>query len=66
MGYGEVYSSVWTFSDISENGIYNVGNCDKIFVDSDNGDYNINDIDEIRKDAPDFKEIPLDKIGRVN
>ena len=66
MGYGEVYSSVWTFSDISKNAIYNVGKCDEIFVDIDNGNYNIKDIDEIRKDAPDFKEIPLDMIGRVN
>ena len=66
MGYGEVYSSVWKFSDISENGIYNVDKCDEIFVDIDNGDYNIKDIDEIRKVAPDFKEIPLDMIGRVN
>ena len=66
MDYGDVYSSVWKFSDISDNAIYNVGKCDKIFVDPDNGDYNIKDIDEIRKDAPDFKEIPLDMIGRVN
>ena len=66
MGYGEVYSSVWTFSDISENAIYSVGKCDEIFVDIDNGDYNIKDIDEIRKVAPDFKEIPLEMIGRVN
>ena len=66
MGYGEIYSSVWKFSDISENAIYNVGKCDEIFVDPDNGDYNIKDIDEIRKVAPDFEEIPLDKIGRVN
>ncbi len=65
MGYGEIYSSVWQFSDISDNAIYNVGKCDEIFVDSDNGDYNIKDIDEIRKHAPDFKEIPLDMIGRV-
>ena len=66
MGYGDVYSSVWKFSDISENAIYNVGKCDEIFVDIDNGDYNIKDIDEIRKDAPDFEEIPLDMIGRVS
>ena len=66
MGYGDVYSSVWKFSDISENAIYNVGKCDEIFVDIDNGNYNIKDIDEIRKVAPDFKEIPLDKIGRLN
>ncbi|MBE6795685.1 MAG: hypothetical protein E7533_03775 [Ruminococcaceae bacterium] len=66
MGYGEIYSSVWKFSDISENAIYNVGKCDEIFVDPDNGDYTIKDIDKIRKDAPDFKEIPLDMIGRVS
>ena len=66
MSYGDVFSSVWKFSDISENAIYNVGKCDEIFVDPDNGDYNIKDIDEIRKVAPDFKEIPLDKIGRLN
>ena len=66
MGYGDVYSSVWKFSDISDNAIYNVGKCDEIFVDINNGNYNIKDIDEIRKDAPDFKEIPLDMIGRVN
>lgn len=66
MGYGEVYSSVWKFSDISENAIYNVGKCDEIFVDIDKGDYNIKDIDEIRRKAPGFEEIPLDMIGRVN
>ena len=66
MEYGEIYNSVWQFSDIRGNAIYNVGKCDDIFVDPDNGDYNIKDIDEIRKDAPDFKEIPLDMIGRVN
>jgi hypothetical protein len=66
MQYGDVYSSVWKFSDISDNAIYNVGQCDEIFVDIDNGNYNIKDINEIRKDAPDFKEIPLDMIGRVN
>ena len=66
MGYGDVYSSVWRFSDISENAIYNVGKCDEIFVDPNNGDYNIKNIDEIRKNAPDFEEIPLDMIGRVN
>ena len=66
MGYGDVYSSVWRFSDISENAIYNVGKCDEIFVDINNGNYNIRDIGEIRKSAPEFKEIPLDMIGRVN
>lgn len=66
MGYGEVYSSVWKFSDISENAIYNVGRCDEIFVDVDNGDYNIKNLDEIKKDAPGFEEIPLEMIGRVN
>ncbi len=66
MGYGDVYSSVWKFSDISENAIYNVGECDKIFIDIDNGDYNIKDVDEIRKDAPEFEEIPLDMMGRIN
>ena len=66
MGYGDVYSSVRKFSDISENAIYNVGRCDEIFVDPDNGDYNIKNIDEIRKAAPDFEEIPLDMMGRVN
>jgi len=66
MGYGEIYSSVRKFSDISENAIYNVGKCDEIFVDPDNGDYNIKDIDEIRKLSPDFKEIPLEMIGRIN
>ena len=66
MQYGEIYSSVRKFSDISDNAIYNVGRCDEIFADPDNGDYNIKDIEEIRKDAPGFKEIPLDMIGRVN
>ncbi len=66
MGYGDVYSSVWKFSDISENAIYNVGECDKIFIDIDNGDYNIKDVDEIRKIAPEFEEIPLDMMGRIN
>lgn len=64
--YGDVYSSVWEFSDISDNAIYNISKCDEIFVDIDNGDYNIKDINEIRKATPDFKEIPLDMIGRIN
>ena len=33
MGYGEIYSSVLKFSDISENAIYNLGKCDEIFAD---------------------------------
>lgn len=63
---GEIEESVYSFSDISGNEIYRFNDMDKLFVDAESGDYNIQNIDELRKAIPDFENIPLNKIGRVN
>ncbi len=62
---GNIYDSVWNFSDISENAIFNLKKADQIFTDPDNGDYSISHLEAVTEAAPDFKEIPLDKIGRT-
>lgn len=62
---GEIYTSVYKFSDITQNKLYSLNKMDEIFVDVENGDYNIKDIEKLREAIPDFENIPLDKIGRV-
>ena len=63
---GDIFSSSKKFSDISDNKIYFLSKADEIFVDYNAGNYNIKDIDELRKSIPDFENLPLDQIGRVN
>ena len=63
---GDISASAYRFSDISGNGIYSLGKADKFFVDIESGDYNIKEIEQLRKSAPDFQSIPLDKIGRTD
>lgn len=63
---GVVYDSAYRFSDISVNGMYSLNKTEEIFVDMNSGNYNIKDVEKLRKSIPDFENIPLDKIGRVN
>jgi hypothetical protein len=63
---GDIYDASEKYSVIDNNGIYNLSKAEETFVDYNAGDYNIKDIEEIREDAPNFENIPLDEIGRVN
>ncbi len=63
---GAVYDSAYRFSDISDNEVYSLNKSKEIFADIDSGNYNIKDIEKIRKSIPEFKNIPLEKIGRTN
>ena len=64
-GIGDIYESVYEFSDISGNEIFRFSDMKNLFADAGAGNYEIRDIDEIRKTIPDFENIPLDKIGRI-
>ncbi len=63
---GDIYKSSKNFSDISDNAILLITKADEVFVDAESGNYVIRDIDELRKSAPGFENIPIEKIGRVN
>ncbi len=63
---GNIYDSAYRFSDISDNGVYSLYKTEEIFVDADSGNYNIKDIETLKKSIPEFENIPLDEIGRVN
>ena len=63
---GDIYTSSQRFSDISENEVYSLGKIEEIFADSDSGDYSIKDIERLRKYIPDFQNIPLSEIERMN
>ncbi len=63
---GDIFDASKEFSDISENEIYALSKAEKIFVDYNAGNYNIKDIEGLRESIPEFENIPLDKIGRVN
>ena len=63
---GDIYTSTKRFSDISSNEVYSLNKLEDVFVDINSGNYNINDIEELRKAIPDFQNIPLSEIGRVN
>ncbi len=63
---GDIYESAYRFSDISDNEVYSLNKSKEIFADIDSGNYNIKDIDNLRKSIPEFKNIPLDTIGRTN
>ncbi len=63
---GDIHASAYRFSDISGNELYSLRKADEIFADYESGNYRIKDIEQLRKSIPDFRDIPLDKIGRVN
>ncbi len=62
---GSICDSAYQFGNISDNGIYFIGDADDIFVDADSGNYEIIDTNEMRKIIPTFSPIPYEKIGRV-
>ncbi|MBR4051239.1 MAG: right-handed parallel beta-helix repeat-containing protein [Clostridia bacterium] len=63
---GDIHTSAYRFSDISDNKIYSLNKAEEIFVDINSGNYNIKDIEILKNTIPGFKNIPLDKIGRTN
>lgn len=63
---GDICSAAYRFSDISDNKICFIGDADEVFVDAESGNYEIRNIDSLREDIPDFENIPLKKIGRMN
>ena len=63
---GDIYTSARRFSDISDNRVYFLDKTNGIFADINSGNYNIKDIENLRKSVPDFENIPLDEIGRIN
>ena len=63
---GDIHASAYRFSDISGNELYSLSKADEILADYESGSYRIKDIEQFRKNIPDFQDIPLDKIGRVN
>ena len=63
---GDIYTSARSFSDISENELYSLNKAEEIFADINSGNYNIKDIENLRKSIPDFQNILLDEIGRIN
>ncbi len=63
---GDIYKSSKKFSDISDNAVWFLWDINNIFTDAQNGDYTVAKLDEIRRLAPDFENIPIEKIGRGN
>ncbi len=63
---GDIYTSARRFSDISNNEVYSLNKTEEIFVDINSGNYDIKDIANLRKSIPDFLNIALDEIGRIN
>lgn len=62
---GDIYSSAYRFSDISDNEVYFLGKAEEIFADINSENYNIRDIDELRKSVPYFQNIHLDETGML-
>lgn len=63
---GDIYSSAYRFSDISDNEVYSLNKTEEFFVDINSGNYNIKDLENLKKSIPEFEKIPLEKIGRTN
>ena len=63
---GDIHSSAYRFSDISDNKLFHLRKADDLFADIGSGNYNIRDIEILRESIPGFENIPLEKIGRVN
>ena len=62
---GVVEKAVKDFSTVGGNAIYPLSRMDSFFTDAAKGDYSFRDLEKIRKKIPQFREIPLDKIGRT-
>ncbi len=63
---GDIYTSAQKFSDISDNEVYSLNKTEEIFVDINSGNYDIRDTEKLKKSIPDFQNIALNEIGRIN
>ncbi len=63
---GVIFDDSYKFGDISANDIHYIKDIGKIFTGFKDGDYSVSDFDALKKNLPDFEEIPLDQIGRIN
>ncbi len=62
--FGRCDDSVYRFSDISGNAVYQVNAMKKLFVDPDNGDYTLRSDAPVFDEIPGFEQIPIGEIGR--
>ncbi len=61
---GDINENVYGFSTVENNDCYNLFRIDKLFTDAESGDYSLKEDSPVFKNLPDFKEIPLELIGR--
>ena len=61
---GNIVDNAYKFSTIENNAIYYLWDMYTIFADAENGNYQVENLDEVKNIAPDFENIPLEKIGR--
>ncbi|MBR5620005.1 MAG: right-handed parallel beta-helix repeat-containing protein [Clostridia bacterium] len=62
---GYVSDAADEFSTIENNMILPLSGVNKFFIDAPAGDYRIADLQKLRESIPEFREIPLDRIGRT-
>ena len=62
---GYIAGSAAKFGSIDGNALYPLHRINDFFMDAPNGDYRIRDLQKLQKAIPEFREIPLDQIGRV-
>lgn len=63
---GDISMNSYRFGDVSKNAVCFLWDINKIFTDAENGDYTVKNLEEIRRRAPGFENIPIEKIGRGN
>lgn len=61
---GDFADAVKKFSTVENNDNYSLFHTDLIFTCADKGDYSLRKCSPVYKNLPDFKDIPLDEIGR--
>ena len=62
---GSIAEPASRFSSIGGNAVYPLYKINSFFADAANGDYRIRDIRKLQETIPNFREIPLDQIGRT-
>ena len=62
---GSISEPASQFSSIDGNAVYPLYKIGAFFEDAANGDYRIRDLKKLQETIPDFREIPLDQIGRI-
>ena len=61
---GDIAKPVFKFSTIENNMILPLYKIRSFFADASRGDYHIRDLQQLQKSLPEFREIPLEQIGR--